>query len=79
MIGQDFAGRVLPYDSAATRAYAAIAASRQSAGRPILEANCQIAAIARASKAALATRNSADFVQCGITVVDPWAADQAAP
>ncbi len=79
MIGQDFAGRVLPFDSAAARAYAAIAASRRSAGRPILEADCQIAAIARASEAALATRNSADFEQCGITVVDPWAVDQAAP
>ena len=30
-IGQDFAGRVLPFDSAAARAYAAIAASRRSA------------------------------------------------
>ena len=50
VVREDFAGRVLPFDSAAARAYAAIAASRRSMGRPILEADCQIAAIARASR-----------------------------
>ncbi len=37
---EDFAGRALPFDSAAARAYAAIAASRRSVGRPIPEADC---------------------------------------
>ncbi len=73
LIRQDFAGRVLPFDSAAARAYADIAAIRRSAGRPIAEADCQIAAIARASDAAVATRNSGDFTDCGIAVIDPWA------
>ena len=77
VIEQDFAGRVLPFDSAAARAYAAIAASRRSMGRPILEADCQIAAIARASAATMATRNGADFEHCGIAVIDPWAGDRA--
>ncbi len=79
VVRQDFAGRVLPFDSAAARAYAAIAASRRSAGRPILEADCQIAAIARASDAAVATRNGADFEHCGIAVIDPWAEDRTSP
>ena len=79
VIGQDFAGRVLPFDSAAAKAYAAIAASRRSVGRPILDADCQIAAIARARDAAVATRNSGDFAHCGVAVVDPWAPGQAAP
>ena len=79
VIGEDFAGRVLPFDSAAARAYAAIAASRRSLGRPILEADCQIAAIARARDAAVATRNARDFAQCGIAVIDPWTAGAAAP
>jgi predicted nucleic acid-binding protein len=35
MITEDFAGRVLPFDSAAAKAYAAIAASRRAAGQPI--------------------------------------------
>ena len=79
VVREDFAGRVLPFDSAAARAYAAIAASRRSMGRPILEADCQIAAIARASDAAVATRNGADFEHCGIALIDPWAANRASP
>ena len=79
VVREDFAGRVLPFDSAAARAYAAIAASRRSAGRPILEADCQIAAIARARDAAVATRNGADFEHCGIAVIDPWVDDRASP
>ena len=76
VVEQDFAGRVLPFDSAAARTYATIAASRRSVGRPILEADCQIAAIARARDAAMATRNGADFEHCGIAVIDPWARDR---
>ncbi|MDE0390982.1 MAG: type II toxin-antitoxin system VapC family toxin [Rhodospirillales bacterium] len=79
MVREDFAGRVLPFDSAAARAYAAIAAARRSLGRPILEANCQIAAIARATGAAVATRNGADFEHCGIALIDPWAGERASP
>ena len=78
-VREDFAGRVLPFDSAAAEAYAAIAASRRSMGRPILEADCQIAAIARARDAAVATRNTADFAHCEIAVVDPWADGGASP
>ena len=76
VVRQDFAGRVLPFDSAAARAYAVIAASRRSVGRPILEADCQIAAIARAHDAAVATRNGADFEHCGIEVFDPCSSDR---
>ena len=79
MVREDFAGRVLPFDSAAARAYAAIAAARRSLGRPIMEADCQIAAIARATGAAVATRNGADFEHCGIALIDPWARDRASP
>ena len=79
VVREDFAGRVLPFDSAAARAHAAIAASRRSVGRPILEADCQIAAIARTRDAAVATRDGADFEHCGIAVVDPWAENRASP
>ena len=79
VVREDFAGRILPFDSAAARAYAAIDASRRSMGRPILEADCQIAAISRARDAAVATRNAADFEHCGIPIIDPWAGDRASP
>ena len=72
MIYQDFQGRVLPFDSLAAKAYAEIAAQRRAAGHPIAEADCQIAAIARASDAPIATRNVKDFDGCGIRVINPW-------
>ena len=67
-----FANRILPFDSAAASAYAEIAAVRQAMGRPIPEADCQIAAIARARGMAVVTRNVRDFADTGIDVVDPW-------
>ena len=72
MIDQDFAGRILPFDSPAARKYAEIAAARRAAGKPIMEADCQIAAIARACGAAIATRNVKDFEGCGANIVNPW-------
>jgi predicted nucleic acid-binding protein len=70
---QDFAGRVLPFGSDAAVAYAGIAATRRRAGRPISGFDAQIAAIARAHDADLATHNVADFEGCGVDVIDPWA------
>ena len=67
-----FAGRILPVDSAAARAYAHIAASRRSPGRPIAPADCQIAVIARSRDMAVAKRNVRDFEGLGIEVVNPW-------
>ena len=42
-----FAERILPFDSDAAQAYAAIAVARRVAGHPISRVDCQIAAIAR--------------------------------
>ena len=72
MLAEDFAGRILPFDSAAAAAYAPIAAGRRLAGRPISQADAQIAAIAASRGAAIATRNVVDFDGCGIAVLDPW-------
>ena len=72
ILEEDFRGRVLPFDREAARAYAAIAAARRAAGRPISQFDCQIAAIARANAAAVATRNTGDFGGCGLGVIDPW-------
>ena len=73
MLGEDFTGRILPFDSAAAVTFAEIAANRRQAGRPIAQADAQIAAIARSRGATLATRNVPDFESCGIDVVNPWA------
>ena len=72
-LGGLFAGRVLPFDSGAARAYADIAAASRAAGRPISQSDCQIAAIARSRGMAVATRNVRDFSDAGVEVIDPWA------
>lgn len=69
---RDFAGRVVSFGSDAARAYARIASERSRIGRPISQFDAQIAAIASAVGAALATRNAKDFESCGIAVVNPW-------
>lgn len=69
---RNFAGRILPFDSDAARAYASISADRRAAGQPGSQLDCQIAAIARSRGAAVATRNVSDFEGCGIAVIDPW-------
>lgn len=73
ILEEDFRDRILSFDRGAAQAYAAIAADRRAAGRPISQFDAQIAAIARAHQAAVATRNVPDFSGCGIDVIDPWA------
>ncbi len=75
MFDKDFGGRVLPFGGDAARAYAQIAAQHRRSGRPISNFDAQIAAITRIARAAIATRNVADYDHCGIRIVNPWDAD----
>lgn len=72
VIGEDFAGRILPFDSDAAGLYAVIAASRRASGNSISQSDAQIAAIARSRGAAVATRDVEGFTGCGIEVINPW-------
>jgi len=72
MFAEDFAGRVLPFDSAAAAAYAELVATRRGAGGPISQFDAQIAAIALSRRVGLATRNVSDFEDCGLAVNNPW-------
>ena len=74
ILREDLAGRILPFDSAAALSYASIAAARRSAGRPIAQADCQIASIAHTRGATVATRNTLDFEGCEIDLINPWTA-----
>lgn len=57
------------FDSDAAKQFAA---RRRILGRPISQIDAQIATITRSHNATLATRNVADFEECGITIVNPW-------
>jgi predicted nucleic acid-binding protein len=72
MFAEEFAGRILPFDCEAAQAFLQIASVRRALGRPVTQFDTQIAAIAQARGAALATRNTADFEDCGIMVLNPW-------
>jgi len=64
MFREDFAGRLLPFGSAAAaQAYAVIAVARGPAARPIAQLDAQSAGIARSVGATIATR---------VELVDPW-------
>jgi toxin FitB len=74
MFNDDFSDRILPFGSDAARSYARIAATRRRSGSPIAHFDAQIAAIAHAAGAMVATRNVKDFDLCGIEILDPWEA-----
>jgi predicted nucleic acid-binding protein len=67
-----FPRQVLPFDLAAATAYADVVASRERDGNPISGFDAQIAAICRSQAATLATRNTKDFTDTGISIIDPW-------
>jgi predicted nucleic acid-binding protein len=72
MFANLFALRILGFDAPAARAFPGIAAARRLQGRPISVLDSQIAAISKANGATLATRNTADFANCGVRLVNPW-------
>ena len=72
MLREDFAGRILAFDSAAALSYAAVVAARRRSGRPLAHFDGQIAAIARSRRMAVATRNTRDFEDTGVDLIDPW-------
>lgn len=72
MFIEDFAGRILPFDSGSAADYATVVAGRRSAGTPISQFDGQIAAIALSHRLGLATRNLSDFEGCGLALTNPW-------
>jgi len=72
MFLEDFAGRILPFDSGSAVDYAVVVAARRRAGTPISQFDGQIAAIALSHRLGLATRNVSDFEGCGLFLTNPW-------
>jgi predicted nucleic acid-binding protein len=72
ILTEDFHGRVLPFDERASVPYADIVTGRERIGRPIGVADAQIAAICRDLNSILATRNTGDFEETGVELINPW-------
>ncbi len=73
LISQDLGGRVAPFDRAAAESAAILAAQRRQAGRTVDFRDTQIAGIALARRASIATRNVRHFQDIDAPVIDPWA------
>ena len=73
LLAEELDGRVQSFDAAAAFAAGQIAAQRQAAGRSLEIRDVQIAGIATARRAQLATRNTRHFSDLGIALIDPWA------
>lgn len=67
-----FGPRILAFDEDAARSYGAIRARRRALGRPMSAFDAQIAAIARTRGLTVATRNTRDFADCGVDLLNPF-------
>jgi toxin FitB len=72
LLDEDLENRVLAFDSEAALQAAGLAAARQRAGRPVDIRDTQIAGIAQARRATLATRNVRHFEGLTVPVLNPW-------
>ncbi|HWE56951.1 MAG TPA: PIN domain-containing protein [Acidimicrobiales bacterium] len=72
LITEKLDGRVLSFDTAAADAAGALAARQQQAGGTVEIRDAQIAGIALARKATVATGNVRHFKDLGVRLVDPW-------
>jgi toxin FitB len=72
LLAEDLDNRVLDFDAPAAVEAAALAATRQKAGHPVDMRDTQIAGIALARRASIATRNVRHFEDLKVPVVNPW-------
>ena len=67
-----FAGRIWPFTSEAALWYAELLRQRERLARPMATADAVIAATALAHGVSLATRDTADFAEIGLELINPW-------
>ena len=67
-----FGPRVLPVTQAIAERWGILDGQRQAAGRPLGVADGMIAATALEHGLTLATRNTKDFADLGVALINPW-------
>lgn len=76
LLSDDLGHRVLDFDTSAALEAAALAATRERAGRPVDLRDTQIAGIAIARKASIATGNTRHFEDVKVPILNPWGSGQ---
>jgi toxin FitB len=72
LLTEDLEARIQPFDQAAAWAAGTIAAERQRTGQTVEIRDVQIAGIATARRAKLATRNTRHFEGTAVGLINPW-------
>ena len=66
--------RIIATKSVLARAWGELHAARQRVGKPLAMVDGLIAATALVRGLTIVTRNSTDFIACGVALVDLWSA-----
>lgn len=72
LLAEKLDGRVLSFDTTAADAAGTLVARQHRAGRTLEIRDAQIAGIALARRATVATGNIRHFAELGVRLVDPW-------
>jgi predicted nucleic acid-binding protein len=72
LVHEELRDRIESFDLAAADAIPRVIGERNRLGRPITMEDAMIAAICLTRRAVLATRNTKDFDEIGITLINPW-------
>lgn len=67
-----YRGRILSFDIAAAEQFARISVLRERKGRRLETMDAMIASVALANRMALVTRNTQDFLDIGLELIDPF-------
>lgn len=72
VLREEIEGRIVSFDSAAAEQAAELSALRRRKGKVVEFRDTMIAGITLATRGTLATRNTSDFEDLSVQVVDPW-------
>ncbi|HEY7300902.1 MAG TPA: type II toxin-antitoxin system VapC family toxin [Xanthobacteraceae bacterium] len=74
---EGYRDRILALDAAAAAEFGRLAVKRERIGRRMAPMDCLIAAIAVSQGTALATRDTNDFADLGLTIINPFDASNS--
>ena len=67
-----FSGRILPLDAQAMLLWGSLTARMEASGQPMPVMDLLIVATALQHNLVIATRNVADYLPCGVQLINPW-------